>query len=484
MAKRKSATKAKSKKAVKKPAKKVMMLAAKKPAARAPNGNGLRASAKPSTKPSTKPWGQAGRALEGVKILDFTHVQSGPTCTQLLAYMGADVIKVERPGVGDITRTQLRDVKGADSLYFTMLNGSKRSITIDSKHPKGKEILERLVKTCDILVENFAPGALDRMGLTWEHIHKLNPRMIVASVKGFGPGPYEDCKVYENVAQCAGGAASTTGFRDGPPLVTGAQIGDSGTGLHLALGIVAALYQRTRTGRGQKVLAAMQDGVLNLTRVKLRDQQRLKHGPLTEYSQYGEGVPFGSATPRAGNDSGGGQPGWIVKCKGWETDPDAYIYFITQAPVWGAICELIGKPEWKTDPDFATPPARLPRLLFDTIEEWTKTMSKFEVMEKCNARDIPVGPILSMKEIAEEPSLRATGTVVEVDHPGRGRYLTVGNPIKLSDSPADVRRSPLLGEHTEEILRKVLGYSEKDVAEIKLSGAITAPDKPAKAEAA
>ena len=479
MARRKKPAKAKSKKAAKKSAKKVVRLAAKKPAAKAHNGNGL-------PHPSTKPWGQAGRALAGVKILDFTHVQSGPTCTQLLAYMGADVIKVERPGVGDITRTQLCDVKGQDSLYFTMLNGSKRSITIDSKHPKGKEILERLVKTCDVLVENFAPGALDRMGLTWEHIHKLNPRMIVASVKGFGPGPYEDCKVYENVAQCAGGAASTTGFRDGPPLVTGAQIGDSGTGLHLALGIVAALYQRTRTGRGQKVLAAMQDGVLNLTRVKLRDQQRLKHGPLTEYSQYGEGIPFGQATPRAGNDSGGGQPGWIVKCKGWETDPDAYIYFITQAPVWGAICELIGKPEWKTDADFATPPARLPRLrqIFDTIEEWTKTMTKFEVMEKCNARDIPVGPILSMKEIAEEPSLRATGTVVEVDHPGRGKYLTVGNPVKLSDSPADVRRSPLLGEHTEEILRKVLGYSEKDVAEIKLSGAITAPDKPAKAEAA
>ena len=158
--------------------------------------------------------------------------------------------------------------------------------------------------------------------------------MIVASVKGFGPGPYEDCKVYENVAQCAGGSASTTGFREGPPLVTGAQIGDSGTGLHLALGIVAALYQRNRTGRGQKVLCAMQDGVLNLARVKLRDQQRLAHGPLTEYSQYGEGIPFGKAVPRAGNDSGGGQPGWILKCKGWETDPDAYIYFITQAPVW------------------------------------------------------------------------------------------------------------------------------------------------------
>jgi len=454
------ATAARAKSSAKKSSKKVVKLKVKKPAAKTA-GNGL-------PRLSSKPFGQAGRALEGVRILDFTHVQSGPTCTQLLAYMGADCIKVERPGVGDITRGQLRDVKGADSLYFTMLNGSKRSITIDSKHAKGREILDRLVQQCDVLVENFAPGALDRMGLTWEHIHKLNPRMIVASVKGFGPGPYEDCKVYENVAQCAGGSASTTGFRDGPPLVTGSQIGDSGTGLHLALGIVAALYQRIRTGRGQRVLAAMQDGVLNLCRVKLRDQQRLKHGPLTEYSQHGEGVPFGAAVPRAGNDSGGGQPGWILKCKGWETDPDAYIYFITQAPV------------------YATPPARLPRLrqIFDTVEKWTETKNKFEAMEILNKYDIPCGPILSMKEIAEDESLRATGTVVEVDHPTRGKYLTVGNPIKMSDSPADVRRSPLIGEHTDEILRKVLGYSEKEVGDIKQSGAITAPDKPAKAEAA
>jgi len=486
--------KAKSKARANKLAKKVVKLAAKKPAKAAARKSNGRPSAKPSSKPlskallkaSSKPWGQAGRALDGVRILDFTHVQSGPTCTQLLAFMGADVIKVERPGVGDITRGQLRDVKGADSLYFTMLNGSKRSITIDSKHPKGKEILDRLVKECDVLVENFAPGALDRMGLTFEHIHKLNPRMIVASVKGFGPGPYEDCKVYENVAQCAGGAASTTGFRDGPPLVTGAQIGDSGTGLHLALGIVAALYQRTRTGRGQKVLCAMQDGVLNLARVKLRDQQRLAHGPLTEYSQYGEGIAFGDTVPRAGNDSGGGQPGWILKCKGFETDPDAYIYFITQAPVWDAICDVIGKPEWKTDPDYATPNARLPRLkqIFSTIEQWTMTKTKFEAMDILNKLDIPCGPILSMKDIAHEQSLRATGTVVEVDHPTRGTYLTVGNPIKLSDSIPDVRRSPLLGEHTDEVLREVLRYSEKEIDEIKTSGAISALEKKAEAAAA
>jgi formyl-CoA transferase len=433
--------------------------------------------------PSTLAWGEAGKALQGVRILDFTHVQSGPTCTQLLAWLGAEVIKVERPGVGDITRGQLRDVPNADSLYFTMLNHNKQSITIDSKHPRGKAILDRLIERCDVLVENFAPGALDRMGLSWEHIHTLNPRMIVASVKGFGPGPYADCKVYENVAQCAGGSASTTGFRDGPPLVTGAQIGDSGTGLHLALGIVSALYQRHRTGRGQKVLVAMQDGVLNLCRVKLRDQQRLKHGPLTEYSQCGENIPFGSAVPRAGNDSGGGQPGWILKCKGWEDDPNAYLYFITQAPVWEAICDVIGEPGWKSDPDYATPSARLPRLkhIFARIEQWTTTKTKLEAMEILNRYDIPCGPILSMQELAEDESLRKTGTVVEVDHPVRGRYLTIGNPIKLSDSPTEVVRSPLLGEHTEQILSELLGYAPDEVADIKQSGAVSAPQKRAAA---
>ena len=357
------------------------------------------------------------KALKGVRILDFTHVQSGPTCTQLLAWFGADVIKVERPGVGDITRGQLQDIPNVDSLYFTMLNHNKRSITLDTKNPKGKEVLTALIKTCDVLVENFGPGVLDRMGFPWEKIQSINPKMIVASIKGFGPGPYEDCKVYENVAQCTGGAASTTGFRDGLPLVTGAQIGDSGTGLHLALGIVTALYQRTMTGQGQKVTAAMQDGVLNLARVKLRDQQRLAHGPLKEYSQFGEGIPFGDAVPRAGNDSGGGQPGRILKCKGWETDPNAYIYFITQAPVWEKICDVIGEPGWKTHPDYAKPPARLPRLneIFARIEQWTMTKTKFEAMDILNKDDIPCGPILSMKEIDRGP------VAARHRHRGRGR---------------------------------------------------------------
>ena len=414
-----------------------------------------------------------GKALEGVRILDMTHVQSGPTCTHILAYMGADVIKVEKPGEGDPTRGQLRDVPGEDSLYFTMLNGSKRAITLNPKSKAGKEIFTKLIQKCDVMVENFAPGAIDRMGFPWEKIQELNPRMIYASIKGFGDGPFEDCKVYENVAQCTGGAASTTGEIDGVPMVTGAQIGDSGTGIHLVAGILAALYHREKSGKGQRVTCAMQDAVLNLCRVKLRDQQRLAHGPLKEYPQYPHGT-FGDAVPRAGNSSGGGHPGWVVKCKGWEKDPDAYIYMITQLQAFPALAKVIGHEDWLENPDYNTPQARLPRLkeIFAEIERWTMTMTKFEVMAICNPLNIPCGPILSMKEIAAEPALRATGTVVEVDHPGRGKYLTVGNPIKLSDSPADVRRSPLLGEHTDEILRGMLGMNDAQIADAKAEGAI------------
>ena len=411
------------------------------------------------------------KALEGVRILDFTHVQSGPTCTQLLAWFGADVIKVERPGVGDITRTQLRDLPDVDSLYFTMLNANKRSMTLDTKSEAGKQVLEKLIKACDVLVENFAPGAIDRMGFPWERIQELNPRMIYASVKGFGPGPYEDCKVYENVAQCTGGSASTTGFDDGPPMVTGAQIGDTGTGVNLALGVVTALFHREKSGRGQRVLAAMQDGVLNLARVKLRDQQRLQHGPLKEYPQYPNGT-FTDECPRAGNASGGGQPGWAVKTKGGGLND--YIYAILQPQAWAEYMTLCGREELIDDPEWATPAARLPKLdkCFEIIEQWTMTKDKFEVMEILNARNVPCGPILSMKDLAEEPSLRKTGTVVEVDHPTRGKYLTVGNPIKLSDSPADVKSSPLLGEHTDEILSQVLGLSDDEVEAAWASGAL------------
>ena len=414
------------------------------------------------------------KALDDIKIIDFTHVQAGPACTQMLAWFGADVIKVERPGSGDVTRSQLRDIPNVDALYFTQLNSNKRSLTLDTKTREGKEILEKLIKVSDVMVENFGPGALDRMGFTWERILELNPKMILASVKGFSDGHhYEDLKVYENVAQCAGGAASTTGFWDGPPTVSAAALGDSNTGMHLAIGILTALRQRDKTGRGQKVACSMQDAVLNLCRVKLRDQLRLDRlGYLEEYPQYPHGK-FTDVVPRGGNAGGGGQPGWVLKCKGWETDPNAYIYFTIQGQAWAPICDAIGKPEWKTDPLYMTPKARQPHIMdiFGTIEVWLADKTKFEAVDILRKFDIPCAPVMSMKELSVDPSLRASGTIAEVQHKERGTYLTVGSPIKFSDMKVEITGAPLLGEHTDEVLAE-LGYSADKIATLHAAKAV------------
>ena len=412
--------------------------------------------------------------LEGIKVIDFTGVQAGPACTQMLAWFGADVLKVERPGVGDITRRQLRDIPDVDALYFTMLNSNKRSLELNTKTPEGKEIMEKLIREADVLVENFGPGVMDRMGLTWEHIHEINPRLIFGSVKGFSDGhPYSDIKVYENVAQCAGGAASTTGFWDGPPIISAAALGDSNTGMHLAIGILTALIGREKTGQGQKVAVSMQDAVLNLCRVKMRDQERLDSvGYLEEYPQYpirqdGRYGTFTDTVPRGGNAGGGGQPGWVLKCKGWETDPNAYIYFTIQEQNWGPTCKAIGKPEWATDPDYATPLARQPHIfdIFADIEKWLADKTKFEAVEILRKFDVPCAPVMSMKELEHDPALRETGSIVEVPHKERGTYLTVGSPIKFSGFVPTITGSPLLGEHTDEVL-KDLGYSGEKIAKL------------------
>jgi formyl-CoA transferase len=407
------------------------------------------------------------RALEGVRVLDMTHVQSGPSATQLLAWLGADVVKLEAPG-GDITRRQLRDLPDVDSLYFTMLNCNKRSITLNVKSGRGKEILTELIRRSDVLVENFGPGAVDRMGFTWQRIQEINPRIVYASIKGFGTGPYTDFKAYEVVAQAMGGSMATTGFEDGPPLATGAQIGDSGTGIHAVAGILAALFQRESTGRGQRVDVAMQHAVLNLCRVKLRDQQRLAHGPLAEYPN----EDFGDEVPRSGNASGGGQPGWAVKCA--PGGPNDYVYVIVQPVGWQPLSSLIGRPELADDPEWATPEARLPRLgkMFQLIEEWSSALPKWDVLERLNAHGIPCGPILSIKEIAEDESLAANGMIVRVEHPERGTFTTVGSPLKLSDSPVDVVTSPLLGEHNEEVYVGELGLGDEELRLLKTDGVI------------
>jgi formyl-CoA transferase len=411
------------------------------------------------------------KALEGVRVVDMTHVQAGPVCTQLLAYMGADVIKIERPGGGDVTRSQLRDLPDVDSLYFTMLNANKRSLTLNMKSDEGKDVFTRLLERSDVVVENFGPGVMDRLGYTWERIHEINPEIIYASLKGFGPGALEKAKAYENIAQATGGAMSTTGFEEGPPVATGAQIGDSGNAVHLFGAICAALYQRTQTGRGQRVQISMRSGILNLCRVKLRDQQRLAHGPLAEYPN----EEFGDFVPRSGNASGGGQPGWAVRCKPTtEKGANAWLYVVIQPQVWEPLMNKIGRPELIDNPDYATPEARLPHLkeIFGVIEGWTITKTKWEAFEQLNEINVPCGPVLSTKDLIEDEGLRAEGVIVDVEHPERGTYSTVGCPFTLSDSPVEVERSPLLGEHSAEILEELLDIEESELERLSAAGAV------------
>ncbi len=412
--------------------------------------------------------------LAGIKIIDFTQVQAGPACTQLLAWFGADVLKVERVDGGDITRKQLRDIPNVDALYFTQLNSNKKSLALNTKTPEGKEILERLIRQADVFVENFGPGVMDRMGFTWKRMQELNPKIIQGSVKGFNDqSPYSDIKAYDNVAQCAGGAASTTGFWDGPPTVSGAALGDSNSGMHLAIGLLTALIDREKTGKGQKVSVAMQDACLNLVRVKLRDQERLARlGYLEEYPQYPNGT-FGDSVPRGGNAGGGGQPGWVLKCKGWETDPNAYIYFTIQEQNWRRTCEALGKPEWIDDPAYATARGRQPHIfdIFAEIEKWLANKTKFEAIDILRKFEVPCAPVLSMKEIAHDPALRASGMIVEVPHKERGPYLTVGSPIKFSNFAPEITGSPLLGEHTDEVLA-ALGYSADQIDKMREAGVV------------
>ncbi|MFN5807666.1 MAG: formyl-CoA transferase [Burkholderiales bacterium] len=420
------------------------------------------------------------QALQGIRILDMTHVQAGPTCSQLLAWMGADVIKFEPPQ-GDATRGQLRDVPGADSLYFTMLNCNKRSITVNMKSAEGKQIFVDLLKVCDIVMENFGPGVLDRLGFTWEKIHQINPRIVMGSIKGFGSsGPYAEFKAYENVAQAMGGAMSTTGVPDGPPFVTGAQIGDSGTGLHLAIGLLGALQQRHRTGLGQYVEVAMMDSVMNLCRVKFRDHQRLSRGPLPEYSVPTEGL---SETPRAGNDSGGGQLGNAIQCK--PGGPNDFIYVVVQEAVWDALAKRIGpslgRPDLATEAKFATIAERRKHQneMWSLITQFASSYTKREFMAILNELDVPCGPIMSTADLADDEHVRGRDMYVELDHPQRGSWYNVGMPIKLSDSPAIISRSPTLGEHNDEVLAQVLGYDASTIDSLRAAGAMSSPAKKA-----
>src|SRR5436305_10149338 len=379
------------------------------------------------------------QALEGIRVIDFTHDQAGPSCTQMLAWLGADVIKIENPKGGDRARRLWNsDNPDLDSFFFLLLNSNKRSTVIDLKSADGKEIARRLIKEADVVAENLGPGVMDRLGLGWDAVKELNPRAVFASVKGFGSyGPYSGFKCFEPVAQATSGAMSVTGEARGTPLVNGANIGDSGTGMHLAIAILAALVQRGRTGKGQLVEVAMQEAVLHLTRVKFTPTLR-------------DGKPLG----RTGNRSATGGYADLIRCAGDGLNEAVYLIIPPDNPeMFTAVTEVIGQPELQKDERFATPPARARNAaaLTEILEGWARSRSKHEVMKALASRGVVCGAVLDTAEVLANPHLRERGVVYNIDHPTRGRFSVIGCPVRLSDSPVSPTRAPLMGEHTETV---------------------------------
>jgi formyl-CoA transferase len=400
------------------------------------------------------------KALDGIRVIDFTHDQAGPACTQMLAWLGADVIKIERPPHGDrARRLWYSDRPDIDSYFFLLLNSNKRSTVINLKTDEGQEIARRLVREADVVAENLGPGVMDRLGLSYEAVKALNPRAIYASVKGFGSfGPYSGFKCFEMIAQATSGAMSVTGYPDRPPVVTGVNVGDAGTGMHLTIAILAALVQRQQTGRGQLVEVAMQEAVLNITRVKFTPT--LSNGRPLE---------------RMGNRSASGAYADLVRCAG--AGPNDYVYLMLppdNAEPFDAMVEIIGREDLKTDAHFSTPPARAKHVeqLTDIVEAWTMKRDKHEVMRAFASRGIPCGAVLDTAEVLADPHLRERGTVFDLEHPTRGRFAMIGSPLRLSDSPLEVSPAPLFGEHTEEVLRTLGGYSAEEVRRLKEKGVL------------
>ena len=396
------------------------------------------------------------QALSGIRVIDMTHNQAGPACAQILAFLGAEVIKLEEPKAGDVARTVHADRKNSDSLFFLLFNANKKSLTLNLKSEDGKRLFKRVVGQSDVLLENFGPGAMERLELGWEVLRDLNPRLVYATIKGFGSyGPYKDFKSYEPVAQAMGGAMCVTGFPENPPTLVLPAIGDSGTGMHMAIGILAALQQRHATGRGQHVEVSMQDAVVNLIRISLRDHQR-----------------NGGVLPRGGNQLGRTVPGTTYPCA--PGGPNDYVIILAQPQMWPALTRAIGRPELAEDPRFRTPEARWEnRAALDAIvADWTGRRPKHEVMRILGEAGVPCGACQDTGEVLADPHLKARDMIVDIDYPTRGTYQTVGCPIKLSDSPVAVTRPPLLGEHTAELLGALCGVAPDEVARLRREGAV------------
>jgi formyl-CoA transferase len=395
-------------------------------------------------------------ALAGLRVIDMTHNQAGPACTQILGFLGADVIKLETPDSGDVARTNMADARG-ESLFFLVMNANKRSLTLNLKTDAGKALFKQVIAQSDVLVENFGPGALDRLGLGWTELQHINPRLIYSTIKGFGTyGPYADFKSFEPIAQAMGGAMSVTGFADSPPTYNWPCIGDSGTGMNMVIGILAALQQRHATGRGQHVEVSMQDAVVNLIRISLRDHQRL-----------------GGVQPRTGNQLGRNVPGTTYACA--PGGPNDYVYIFAQPQMWSAMLGAMGSSELADDPRFGTHEARWENrdALNAIIEEWTRGRTKHDVMKVLGDAGVPCGACQDTGEVLADPHLAARDMIVDLDYPNRdGAFKTVGCPIKLSDTPVTLTRPPTLGEHSDDILAELCGVDAATLAKLREDGVV------------
>ena len=396
------------------------------------------------------------KALEGIRVLDLTQYEAGPSCTQMLAWLGAEVIKIEPPA-GEPGRTALSDRRDQDAWFFLLLNSCKKGVTLNLKSSRGRAIFEAMVRSADVVVENMGPGAMERLGLDYGALRRLNPRIIAASVKGFGSsGPYAEYKSFEWIAQAMAGAMSMTGSPDGPPTKAIGGLADTGAGLHCAIGILAAIVQRHATGLGQQIEIAQQDAVVNLLRIHLRDT-------------YADGKPVA----RRGNRSTGAAPSNIYRCRPFGPNDHVFIHVAT-VEMWKTLTEIVGRPELGDDPRYAD---RRDRVQFvdeiDTmIEAWTEKRTKHEVMELLAGAGIPCGAVLDSREVLSNPHLRERGMIVDLEHPARGGYPMPANPVRMSDSPTEVVRAPLLGEHNAEVFGQLLGYGPAELETLRRDGVI------------
>ena len=402
-----------------------------------------------------------GQALDGVRVLDLTQFEAGTTCTQALAWLGAEVIKVESPGKGDPGRRSSASntgIDGVDSYYFIILNCNKKSISLNLKSEKGKEIFFDLLKQADVVAENMAPGTLERLGLAYDVLSSVNPRVILIRVKGFGTyGPYSQYKAFDQIAQATGGTYSTNGYPDGPPLPISTSFGDIGTGYHAALGVTAALYQRDRTGRGQQIEVAMQDAMVNFARV----------GMMGYYKNPDTNLRLAYHQTTA--------PSWVYKCDPGGHDDYAYVYAGDQpADMWDKLLTTIGRDELIGDERYSTSEARGERReeVNQIVEDWTQKYTKHEVMDILGKAGVTVGACLNAKDIHSDPHLLERGMIVTIDHPAIGEFTLPGSPIQMSDSQLTVTAAPLLGQHTSQVLGDLLGYSEKDIKALESGGVV------------